>query len=132
MSRESVEVLRRCYEAWNRGDWDEVLAFAHPEIEWHTPREDPDWGSFRGHDGLRRFWTEWAEAVGRLRFEPEEFIDAGDHVVVVTRRRGRGIQSGLEIEDRVIQVVTMRDGMGTRVREFYDRAEALAAAGLSE
>jgi uncharacterized protein len=132
MSRENVDIVRRCYEAWNRGDWDGVIAFADPDIEWYTPKEDPDWGSYSGHDGLRRFWTDWAEAVGRLRFEPEEFIDTEDHVVVVTRRRGRGIQSGLEIEDRVIQVVTMRDGKGTCVREFYDRAEALEAVGLTE
>ena len=132
MSHENVDIVRRCYEAWNRGDWDGVIAFAHPDIEWYTPREDPDWGSYRGHDGLRRFWTDWAEAVGRLRFEPEEFIDAADHVVVVTRRRGRGTQSGLEIEDRVIQVVTMRDGKGTCVREFYDRAEALESVGVRE
>ena len=132
MSRENLEIVRRCYDAWNRGDWDGVLAFAHPDIEWHTPREDPDWGSYRGHDGLRSFWTRWIEAVGRLYFDVEEMIDAGEHVVVMSRRRGRGQGSGLEVEDEVIQVVTLRDGKGTCVREYYDREQALEAAGLGE
>ena len=66
------------------------------------------------------------------RRSPEEFIDAGDHVVVrgpLSRVRGRG--SGVEFDQLSYDVCTVRDGLVVRKREFAERSEALGAVGLS-
>ena len=62
----------------------------------------------------------------------DEFLDAGDDVVVALRYRGRGRGSGVEVSDRTFEVHTFRDGVCVRKVDFTERSEALQAAGLSE
>jgi ketosteroid isomerase-like protein len=128
---ELAQLVRQGYEAWNRGDRSWVLEHMSAEVEWITPPEDPEPGHYRGYEGVERFWEQWRAAVGQLRFEIEELIEAGEQVVVVARRQGRGKQSGLEVSDRVAQVFSFEDGVCVRVEEFYDRAKALQAAGVT-
>jgi uncharacterized protein len=128
VSAEQVELIRRGYEAWNAGDRDFVLEQFSPDVEWVTPRDDPDPAVYRGAQGVIDYWDQWRAAVGQLSFSPSEFIDAGAAVVVVAERRGRGESSGLEVADVVFQVFHFSDGLCRRVEEFYDRDEALTAA----
>ena len=124
-----VELVRQGYDSWNRGDRSWVLEHMTPDVEWITPPDDPDPGTYRGHEGVARFWDQWRSAVGQLRFEPEQISEEGSQVVVVARRSGRGEQSGVDIADTVVQVFSFgADDRCFRVREFYDRAEALEAA----
>jgi ketosteroid isomerase-like protein len=61
----------------------------------------------------------------------EELIDAGDKVVARVTMRGRGKESGAEVEMRVFSIWTLRNGKVVRVVGGYrDRSEVLAAAGL--
>ncbi len=132
MSAERVELVKRGYEAWNSGDRSWVLEHMREDIEWITPPEDPDPGVYRGYEGVEEYWAQWRAAVGQLKFEPEQVLDAGDHVVVTARRSGRGEHSGLAISDLVVQVFTFEGEKCIRVREYYDRDRALRAIGASE
>ena len=127
MSRELVQLVEKGYEAWNSGDRGWVLDHMAEDVEWITPPDDPDPGTYRGYQGVENYWAQWRAAVGQLNFSVEEMIDAGDSVVVVARRQGRGEHSGLQISDRVIQVFHFEDDKCTQVREYYDRAAALSA-----
>ena len=124
-----VQLVREGYQAWNRDDRSWVLEHMTPDVEWITPPDDPDPGTFRGYEGVARFWDQWRAAVGHLHFEPEEFIEEESEIVVVARRTGRGETSGAEIADTVVQVFSFgSDGRCFRVREFYDRTQGLRAA----
>jgi ketosteroid isomerase-like protein len=61
----------------------------------------------------------------------EEFIDAGDKVVVGTRVSGRG-RDGIQVEVRVHAIWEIRDDKLVRFRMYADRERALHAAGLGE
>ena len=54
------------------------------------------------------------------------------HVLVTIRFRGRGRSSGAEVETSFHEVYTLRDGKVLRIHEYEDRADALAAVGLTE
>jgi len=127
MSEELVQLVEQGYEAWNSGDRAWVLEHMSPQIEWITPEDDPDPGTYRGYEGVETYWSQWRAAVGQLHFKIEEILDAGDSVVVVARRQGKGEHSGLEISDRVIQVFEFEDSKCVRVHEYYDRDAALSA-----
>jgi uncharacterized protein len=132
VSDQRVELIREGYEAWNAGDRDFVLQRFSPDVEWATPRDDPDPAVYRGTQGVIDYWDQWRAAVGQLSFRPLEFIAAKEAVVVVTERRGRGESSGLEVADTVVQVFRFGTaGLCERVDEFYDRDQALAAAGAA-
>lgn len=127
MSKELVQLVEKGYEAWNTGDRGWVLDHMSEDIEWITPEGDPDPGTYRGLRGVEEYWAQWRAAVGQLNFVIEEMIDAGDNVVVVARRQGRGEHSGLEISDRVIQVFHFEGTKCTSVHEYYDRDAALGS-----
>jgi uncharacterized protein len=65
-----------------------------------------------------------------LEIEPEEFLDGGDRVVVVSTMSGRGRGSGAETEQRLVSVWTFREGKIVRHDSFTDRDEALREVGL--
>ncbi len=59
-------------------------------------------------------------------------VDAEDHVVAIVRQRGKTKHGSPEVEMRLAQVWTFRDGLAARMEMYDDRAEALEAVGLSE
>src|SRR5829696_9875635 len=90
MSQERVEALRRGYEVFNRRDIDAWLEGFHPDVEVHDLAGIPDAPVRRGHDALRE-WVAMMDGIWvDARYEPEEFIEAGEFVVVAVRAKGRG------------------------------------------
>ena len=84
--------------------------------------------TYRGHDGIRRFYGEVSEVWEEFRWEPQRFVDAGDRVVVLLHSHGRGRGSGLEMSRDVAMVWTVRDGRAASVRFYADQAAALDGA----
>jgi ketosteroid isomerase-like protein len=133
MSQENVEIVRRAYETLAREGGEAALAFLAPEVEWHVRPDLPDSDIYRGHDGMRRLFATFDEVLDESWYSPQEFIDAGDEVVVVLRWGGRGKASGVAFEERdEAWIFTMRDGKVIRVKEYPSKNEALGAAGLRE
>jgi ketosteroid isomerase-like protein len=131
VATDRVSLVREGFEAWNAQDPQWVLDHMAPEVEWVAPERDPFPGTYKGLDGVQEFWTRWRNAVGELRFSPEEMIDAGDHVVVIANRWASSDITGLRISDKIAQVFSFNeDDQCVRVQEFYDRGAALRAAGL--
>jgi ketosteroid isomerase-like protein len=128
MSQENVEAARRCIEAYRSGDYDGALEYLAPDVVWEIGQELPA----RGPDEVREVWRRWDAEWEELETEADEIIDAGDRLVVAVRYRGRGRVSGVEVNDLIFEVHTLRDGRCIRKIEFPTRAEALEAVGLSE
>jgi len=136
MSEENVEIVRRVYDAVDRGDTATVLALYDPEIEWEFARSPFrnmfKHDTYRGRDGLRDFIRErYEDAWERIEDELEQLIDAGEQVISIIRTRGRGRASGIEVEKTHGGVWTVQNGAITRV-EWMSHTDALEAAGLSE
>jgi ketosteroid isomerase-like protein len=62
----------------------------------------------------------------------DDFIEAGDEIVVPMCLHGRLPGTDSVIEQRIVAVWTLRNGKALRVRYYDDRADALEAVGLSE
>jgi ketosteroid isomerase-like protein len=134
LSQENVEIARRAFEAWNRGDVDAWLESAHPEIEWSSEIARRLEGAdtvYRGPQGMRRFWEEW-HSVWDLTIEISEYRDLGDTVVALGYLRGRGRASGIDIEQPVAYVGEFEQRLVRRLRAYLDPAQALEAVGLPE
>jgi len=136
MSQDNIEIVRRIYEAVGHRDGITPFEFYAEDIVWdisHSRRaflySKP---LYRGHEGVREAWRGVLSAFGKVDFEVEELIDAGDHVVAVIREWEVGRSSGVPVEASHLAVLTLADGKVTHMRIFDDRREALEAAGLSE
>ena len=130
MSQENVEIVRRAvaYEIYGVGDRADAEAIFDPNVVMNPTDEGPSFG----FDAMRADYKRWASAFDELEVSAEEFIDAGDRVLVTAYHRGRGRGSGAEVDTRFYEVYTLRDGKVVRVDEFTDREAALEAARLSE
>jgi uncharacterized protein len=131
MSEENVEIVRESIEAYNRRDFDAAVQSFDTEIEWRLPPVLAG-ESGRGPEEIRRFWEGLDEVFEDFQLEPQEFVDAGDHVVVRSHFHGRGKESGIETEGSMHSVTTLRDGRIVRIEYLDGWAKALEAAGLSE
>ena len=78
-----------------------------------------------GKEGIKQLFDSYMEAFDALRLDPEEFIPAGDQIVVSLHQRIRGKGSGAEFEGRIVHVWTMRDGAAVQLRIFGDKDQAL-------
>ena len=130
MSTDDVEVVRRSWEAWERGGLDELATFWHRDVDWRAvPGAPDDRGVIRGRDAVRAYFAEWLELFDDFTATAEELADAGDGVVADVHVRGRGGASGITTDMRFATVYTVRDGLIVRGREYATREEALRAAG---
>jgi uncharacterized protein len=127
---ENIELLKRGYEAFNRGDLDAAFELLDPEIEWVNDERVPFAGTYRGHDELRALFRDQQEVFGEITMEPIEVFETGDQVVAFVRQRARGQASGAAVEITVGHLWTIRDGRAVRWQGFPQREKALEAAGL--
>jgi ketosteroid isomerase-like protein len=132
VSRENVEIVRLANAVSSNGDFRAAFQFFDPAIEWVVAREHPDARTLRGHEALTDYQREWQETLPDMRVEQDRVLDAGDKVVAIGVARGTGSGSGVDIGVPIAFVVTVRDGLITRVQEYLDPTEALKAAGLDE
>ena len=131
MSRENVELVRRMYDAYLRGDAEGALEFFHPDVELDfSVRVDTSTG--RGREDLARIVGSWAASWDGYREEIDEILDLGSEVCVAATQRGRGKGSGVELENRFAGLYEIHDGQITRVRMYMDLQTALEAARASE
>ncbi len=129
MSEENVETVRGIYAAYDRGDLDAVVAQLHPDV---LACAHPIGEKYEGREGFLRFIANWTDQFEEFQQIPEEFIDAGDRVVVRIHQKGRGKGSGVPVEAHFWLVHLLDDDKNRRVDLFDDEARALEAAGLSE
>ena len=96
MSQENVEIVRRSFDAVNRGDVDGALEPTADDfvMDWSNSI-GPARGVYRGKAQVRQLWASYLDAFGQLQWNPEEFIEVDDsRLIVVNRSRMRGQAAG--------------------------------------
>ena len=133
MSQENVELVYRVQEALNRRDLDAILALIDPNVEF-MPRtlEVDGGGSYRGHEGVRRWWENLFDVFPDFRLEHDEVRELGDVTFSRVRMSGQGMESDAPTEQTSWVVIEWRNKKALWWRVFQGEAEALEAAGLSE
>jgi ketosteroid isomerase-like protein len=138
MSQENVEIVRKAYEAWEpawgsgTNDLGALLALMDDALvcRRHAPAPDP--GTWHGLQGFLDMSAELADIFDEFRLRAEEFIDAGDHVVVRVLVEGRGSGSGAPVTGTGWFVYGVRGGKIAAIDMYVTRDQALEAVGLSE
>ena len=115
MSARNVEIVKAMNEAYMAGEYFESLQALDPDIEWQGTKGGLDEHMvYRGHEEVIKGFADNLMTWERLRLDYEQYIDAGDHVVVFVHEVARGLKSGVEVEtdtavvfrienDRIIQ-----------------------------
>ncbi|HST33774.1 MAG TPA: nuclear transport factor 2 family protein [Solirubrobacteraceae bacterium] len=135
MSQENVEIVREVMRLFSEPgpaatERLRELFAADVHVDMSRRVFNPD--TYDGHEGLLRLGRETSSAWSAFTLTPERVIDAGDRVIVIETRRGRGRTSGIEVEQRSSTVWTLRSGQVVRMETDVAPAEALKAVGSTE
>jgi len=125
-----VELVRLGFEAIARGDLALVEEFTESDAVMIQPPEVPDAKTYEGRGAIREAMEDLPTQWEDFRMDLVEIIDAGDDAVVsITRHRGRGRESGIEMDFEVFYVFWLRHGRLARLEMFFSREQALEAVG---
>jgi ketosteroid isomerase-like protein len=123
---------------WGYGRFNESGALPEPVLDPSMEFEQTAMlidtaGTFSGIEGFEAMVSELRDAFGEIRFEPDSVIWLSrDEVLVTVQFRAMGSGSGIGTERQLAHWLKFRDGRIVRFSVFWERSDALEAAGLSE
>jgi ketosteroid isomerase-like protein len=133
MASRNVEIIRGGFEALNEGGAEALVPLIHPEFEMTTPANlaaEPD--TYRGAEGVRRYFDSFYDAMDEIRFEPGEFREVGGRVIAPSTLTARGRATGIEVKQEVVLVWSLGDDRVIIVEVFASLDEAVAAVEGNE
>jgi ketosteroid isomerase-like protein len=127
MPEYEIHAVRRIYDALSHWNVDELAKDVTHNFELILPPTVPWGGTRHGRDGVEAFATIFQDHVEGQWADPDDFVDAGDVIVVLGRLRGRARATGKEFEEHFAHVWSLSDGMPSRCRSYFDTAPIMAA-----
>jgi len=133
MNEINADLVRERFAPMREGDVEALLTLIQPDFEVTTPpglAAEPD--TYRGPEGIRRYFDSFYEIMDRVSFEPHDFIGVGERVVVPVTLRARGRTTGIETTQKLVQVWELRDEKAYRIEVYATLEEAMEAARSAE
>ena len=123
------EVLRRTYEALVRRDLAVLEELADPDFEMDLTERVLNPATYHGAEGLLRFLGEIDDLWASMDIDVERVIERGDEALAVLMVTLTGRGSGVEMESRIAQRWTLRDGKLLKMKLYGDADAAVAEFG---
>ena len=135
MSEANVQIMRRSFDLWKRGDLEGWLETIDPAIGWdistHPLPDVPNRG--RGRDALTTdMFATYLSGWNDYSAELKEVLDAGEHVILVLHEMATMRDTGVPLERDLVQLWTVRGERAVFLRVFRTKDEAIEAAGRPE
>lgn len=131
-TEDAIAKLRAAYAAFNKGGIDTAVEFLDPGIEWIEPAEFPGGGTYHGVQGAKQYLAQSRAGAAQVISEPEQFITAGDRIVVFVHAGVLPKGSDTWQDVRLADVYTFQNGRATKMHAFANREDALSWAGVTE
>ena len=122
----TAELVNAAYVALARRDFDALAELAVPDFELDVTDRVFNPATYQGADGLRQFLAEVDELWESMDMEVERLVERGDEVLALLLVNIKGRGSGLQLQDRIAQHWTAREGKLVRMRVRADQDAALA------
>ncbi|MFD6331166.1 nuclear transport factor 2 family protein [Streptomyces niveus] len=106
-----------------------LAPFFSPDVVLHQADALPYGGTWRGHEGMERFFAAMSGVWESFDMVEQEFLatgETGGPAVVLTRIRARARATGRELAFPILQTITVTDGRIAEVRPFYWDTGAVA------
>ena len=122
----TAELLRDAYDALGRRDFEVLSGLADPGFEMDLTDRVLNPATYRGAEGLARFLQEVDELWASMDLTVEQVLERDDEALAVLRVKLQGRGSGVQLNDRIAQWWTLRDGKLVGMRLYQDADAALA------
>ncbi|MBA4182581.1 MAG: nuclear transport factor 2 family protein [Acidobacteria bacterium] len=132
MTEKNLDVTKKIYEAFNRGDFSAVLELFAPTVEWVAAENSPlgDKSPYRGLSEVRDgVFARIAAGLPGLKIEPDELFTAGDEkVVMLGYYDGVFKATGKPIHAQVAHVWTFFGGKVVKFQQYTDTYQLAKSA----
>jgi hypothetical protein len=118
----NVDTARSAYEAFGRGDLAALQESFTEDAAWVTSDELPLGGEVKGRDEILANFAQIPNYWTSFSVEPEEFIDAGDYVIVRGTQRAANDKGSFEAP--FLHLMKFEGGKTVRGEFFGDSAKA--------
>ncbi len=132
MSETDIAVVRKQFEAVNARDFERAMSLYAEDVVLVVPGADVKTGTFEGKEAVGEWFGDWFRQFGPdYRFDIDEARELpGGHILIHAEHGGRGRVSGAVVRDDTTYLYRVRDGKVTHVAFFWQREDALRAAGM--
>jgi hypothetical protein len=131
MSQRNVGWVRQAAEAWERGDMQRMEAILRrhlsADFELHPLYLDR---VYKGYEGMQELWADVFQTWEDYRLRTEEIVDLGEHVLVLANITGRGVGSGVPIDQGLALLCAFEGGKAVWAKAFTSKRDAIEAAAL--
>ncbi|MFL5911605.1 MAG: nuclear transport factor 2 family protein [Gaiellaceae bacterium] len=126
---ENVDALKKAFDGFNSGDQDAIAEVYEDDAKWEGPNNEdvPGGGTTEGKDKILEMLGGIQEDWDEFQATPDEFIDAGDTVIVLGHVTAKHKESGSDLKTPFVHVWRMSDGKAKRVQALVDTHEILEA-----
>jgi uncharacterized protein len=127
----NTDTLKEGYEAFGRGDLDGATQNFADDIRWENPEapQIPNNGVTEGKDNVKQLFADLGSYWESFSITPDEFIESGDTVVVLSHAEAKGKDTGTEVKLPWVHIWRFSDGKVTEVQALTDTALAANALG---
>ena len=123
MSQENVNVVKRIYEAFGKGDVLAVFEQFDPNIEWIAADNSPAavGSPYHGLEAVRDgVFSRTVSIFDGFTIRVDELLDAGDKVVMLGYYLAIHKETGKEIRAQVAHIWTVSSGKATKFQQYTD------------
>ena len=131
---DNLDLIRGVYDAFAAGDVPGVLGRMSPDIEWNEAENFiyADGNPYRGPEAiLNRVFARCIGEWDGFAAIPEEFLDAGDTIVVLGRYRGVSKATGEKLDAQLAHVWRVRGGKVAAFQQYTDTLQAARVTGAA-
>jgi ketosteroid isomerase-like protein len=109
-------------------DFSTLAPFFADDVVLHQAGSLPYGGTWRGHDGLERFFLAMSRTWSAFDMVEQRFLSTAETAVVHTDVHACARATGRRLEFPILQTIRVVDGRIVEVRPFYWDVAAIAAA----
>ncbi|MEA2418919.1 MAG: SnoaL-like domain [Thermoleophilaceae bacterium] len=120
MGQDSLDLCKRAYDLYGRGDFDAMLELFAEDVEVYVAPPNFESGTYAGRDAYRSLIERWGGSWSEMRIEPQSMTAAGDWVLAKVDYHGRTRDGDLEISQPSWELSLWRDGQVRRYEVYWD------------
>ena len=122
MNKQNVDTVKKLYEAFGKRDINTILSLLDPAVEWGEPENpyNPAGGTRYGHKGFLEWVSIGSNAEEILTLEPQQYLTDENSVAVTGYLKCLAKPTGKIYDSDFVHLVTLKDGLIIKFREFFD------------
>lgn len=111
-----------------RASFEPLSPYFAPDVVLHQAESLPYGGTWRGHEGMERFFVAMSQAWRSFDMVEQSYVATANPVVVLTQVHACARATGKELDFPILQTIEIAGGAIREVRPFYWDTAAIANA----